>query len=134
MKNQRLKLAVEKAESEVLRDSALRDQRITFDQLKWYSELREELRKYDIPVEDISKLASVIKEVGQSGYHGQKVINELSNLESLRSQYRSYQATIPALNQEYDNLYQECSHLNDLKLPHKKAQIKEACSCSKERS
>jgi hypothetical protein len=115
MKDQKLKLVVEKAEFEGLRDLALRDQRITSNELKSYSELKEELRKYGIPVQDISKLARMVNGVRQYGYNGQNLINELSNLESVRSQYRSYQETIAGLRQEYDKLSQECSYLEDLK-------------------
>jgi hypothetical protein len=122
-KDQKLKLVVEKAELEGLRDSALQDQKITSTELKSYSELKEELRKYGIPVQDISKLARMVNGVRQYGYNGQNLINELSNLESVRSQYRSYQETIAGLRQEYDKLYQECSYLEDLKDSYKQNRL-----------
>jgi hypothetical protein len=113
--DEKLRLAVEKAELEIRRNSALKDQRVISNELKSYSRVKEELRKYEIPIEYISKLSRMVNGASQYGYETWKVINELSNLESVRSECRSYQAMILALRQEYDKLHQECSYLENLK-------------------
>jgi hypothetical protein len=70
----------------MLRDTALEDARITTFRLKWYTNLSEELRKYGIPVHDISKLVKLVNNIRQYDYDVEKVINEFSNLERLRLQ------------------------------------------------
>jgi hypothetical protein len=65
----------------LLRDTALEDARITSFRLKWYTDLSEELRKYGIPVHDISKLVKFVNNIGEYDYDVEKVINEFSNLE-----------------------------------------------------
>jgi hypothetical protein len=57
----------------------------------------------------------MVNGASQYGYDTRKLIDELSNLESFRSEYRSYQAMIPALKQEYGKLHQKCSYVEDLK-------------------
>jgi hypothetical protein len=54
-------LTLEKSDRQFLRDQALQDERTTATELKWYSDLRAELRKCDIPVDDISKFVKAIK-------------------------------------------------------------------------
>src|SRR5205823_13811388 len=46
LKAQREILNLQKSYSEFVRDKALQDQRMTAAELKWYSDLRAELRKY----------------------------------------------------------------------------------------
>src|SRR5437899_9021149 len=52
-------LQQEKSDAESLRDMALQEERMTSFGLKWYSDLRAELRKYSIPVDDISKFGKI---------------------------------------------------------------------------
>jgi len=85
LKDEKLRLAVEKAELEIHRDSALHDRRITSNELKWYSSLKEELRKHGIPIEYISKFTRMVNGASQYGYDTWKIIDELSNLVSFRS-------------------------------------------------
>ena len=58
---------------------------MTSSGLKWYSELREELRKYGISVDDIQKLAKLVNHLKQYDYNVEKVINEFSDLEGLKA-------------------------------------------------
>src|SRR5215467_2771459 len=53
-------LQQQKGAAELLRDTILQDGRITSSRLKWYSDINEELGKYGIPVDDISKLAKLV--------------------------------------------------------------------------
>ena len=74
---------------------AMTDYKTTTEQLEWYSGLKEELAKYGIPVDDVSHLAKVVDGARALGYDPVKITNEISNLEVVRSQYKSYQSWIP---------------------------------------
>jgi hypothetical protein len=50
---------VEKSDVESLRDIALQGERMTSSELKRYSDLTAEFRKYGISIDDISKLAKI---------------------------------------------------------------------------
>src|SRR3954464_567906 len=82
LKAQKEILNLQKSYSESVRDQALQDERITATELKWYSDLRAELRKYDIPVDDIPKFAKAVNGIRQYGYDVGKVIGEFSDYES----------------------------------------------------
>ena len=45
-------LTKEKSVSECLRNVALANEKITANDLKWYSDIREELKDFQIPVDD----------------------------------------------------------------------------------
>ena len=87
-------LREQKEDAELIRDTALEDARITSFRLKWYTDLSEELRKYGIPVHDISKLVKLVNNVRQYDYDVEKVINEFSNLEHLRLQRKNLEESI----------------------------------------
>ena len=52
LKDQLETLAKEKSVSECLRNVALANEKITENDLKWYSDIREELKDFQIPVDD----------------------------------------------------------------------------------
>jgi hypothetical protein len=91
----------------MLRDTALEDGRITTFRLKWYTDLSEELRKYGIPVHDISKLVKLVNNIRQYDYDVGKVINEFSNLEHLRLQRKNLEETILFLENTNRNLQEQ---------------------------
>jgi hypothetical protein len=69
----------EASDAQSRRDKELQDQRMTSSELKWYTNLREELGKYGIPIDDIPKLAKVVNNIkNQSDYDVEMVINEFS--------------------------------------------------------
>jgi hypothetical protein len=107
-------LREQKEDAELLRDIALEDARITSFKLKWYSDLKAELGKYGIPVEDISKLAKLVDNTRQSNYDVKMLMNELSNLEGLRLQHQYLQETMPSLEDRSNNLKRECSTLETM--------------------
>src|SRR5205085_11096465 len=90
------KLQSQTSDSERLRNSALEACKITKENLKWYSEIKQELEKrYGIPVDDISKLAAIVNQLSlRFGYDASKVIDALSNLESLKAEHAKYQSWI----------------------------------------
>jgi hypothetical protein len=63
---------------------------------------------------DLSKFAKLVHGIGQKGYDVGNVINEFSDLDSLRTDYLHYQAAIPDLQRKLDDLNQECSTLEQL--------------------
>src|SRR6478672_8589422 len=101
----------EKLDSEHRHASALQNENITAVELKSYSDLKEELGQYGIPIHDVSKFAKAVRGISQKGYDVGKVIEEFSELESTRSNYWDYKNSIPDLKIKCDGLNQECSKL-----------------------
>ena len=105
-----LEVLIENFQDEVshaqsLRDRALQDEKMTSSGLKWYTSLREELRKYGIPIDDTSKFAKVINNIRDYGYDAGRVIKEFSELESLKTS-RQY------LEQDLQSLENKLTELN----------------------
>ncbi len=111
LKEQKEDFEGQKSVAEELRDIALKDEKMTAANLKWYSDLKEELRKYGIPVDDASQLAKVVNGISKYGYDIQKVIDEFSNLQLLKIQFKSYKENITNLKQQYDALSKDFSFL-----------------------
>ncbi|MGB8937541.1 MAG: hypothetical protein WCC17_20820 [Candidatus Nitrosopolaris sp.] len=91
---------------------------MTSSGLKWYSELREELRKYGISVDDIQKLAKLVNHLKQYDYNVEKVINEFSDLEGLRLHRKYLQETTPSWENRNKDLKRRCSTLEALIATH----------------
>jgi cell division protein FtsB len=114
LKDQIKILKDEKSTSELRRTSALYEENITTVQLKSYSELKEALGGYGISIDsEIPKFAKVVHGISQKGYDVGEVINEFSDLESVRKEYWSCKLSIPALERKNDELKQECSTLEE---------------------
>jgi chromosome segregation ATPase len=90
-------LQQEKENAELLRDTILQDVKITSVTIKWYSDLKVELGKYGIPVDDISKLAKLVNGIKQYQYDVQNVINQFLDLEIRRINYKYLQENVPPL-------------------------------------
>jgi hypothetical protein len=84
-------LTLEQSDRESFRDQALQDERMTAVDLKWYSNLKVELRKYAMPVDDISKFARTANGIRQLGYDVGKVIREFSDYESVETRRKMLQ-------------------------------------------
>ena len=109
------RLNEEKSISEARRSSALHEENMTTAELKSYSDLKKELGRYGIHIDDdLLKFAKVVHGISQEGYDAGKVVKEFSDLESLRTEHWSYQASIPNLKKKYDDFNQECSMLEQL--------------------
>jgi cell division protein FtsB len=112
LKDQVKILKDEKSSSELRRTSALYEEKMTAVELKSYSDLKEQLGGYGISIDDdVSKFAKVVHGISQRRYDVGKVINEFSDLELMRTDYLSYQKSMPILKRKYDDLNQECSTL-----------------------
>jgi DNA-binding transcriptional MerR regulator len=93
------------------RDKALQDEKMTVSELKWYTDLREQLRKYGTPVEDISKLVKVVNNVRDCGYDAGRVIKEFLELESLKTSRQHLQQDLQSLENKLTELRQVCGTL-----------------------
>ena len=101
----------EKSNSEHRRAQALYEEHLTNGDLKSYSDLKQELGRYGVPIYDIPKFAKLIHETSQKGYDVGPVIEEYSDLESARNNYMHYKASITDLQMKYNDLNQEYSNL-----------------------
>jgi hypothetical protein len=104
-------LSLEKFDSENRRDVSLETENMTASELKWYSQLRTELRKDGIPVDDISKFAKTVNGIRQYGYDVGKVTSEFSDSESRRIDHKLIQDSMLALEKKYNYLKQQSSLL-----------------------
>jgi hypothetical protein len=98
------KLNEEKSISEARRSSALHEENMTTTELKSYSDLNKELGLYGIHSDDdllkFTKVVQYSSPISQEGYDAGKVIKEFSDLKSLKTEYWSYQESIPDLKKE----------------------------------
>ena len=101
----------EKSNSEHRRAQALYEEHLTNGDLKSYSDLKQELGRYVVPIYDIPKFAKLIHETSQKGYDVGPVIEEYSDLESARNNYMHYKASITDLQMKCNDLNQEYSNL-----------------------
>src|ERR1051326_602061 len=114
IKNLELKigmLTLEQSDRESLRDQALQDERMTAAELKSYSDLRTELRKAGIPIDEISKFAKAVNGIRELGYDVGKVIREFSDYESVETRRKMLQDSVKMLQNEFNHLSQKCSSL-----------------------
>ena len=100
LKAQKEILNLQKSNSESVRDQALQDERMTAAELKWYSNIRAELRKYGIPVDDIPKFAKAVNGLRQYGYDVGKVISEFSESESHVTRLKMLEDSVRMLQSE----------------------------------
>jgi cell division protein FtsB len=87
---------------------------MTAADLKWYSDIKAELRKYDIPVDDIPKFAKAVDGIRQYGYDVGKVITEFSESQSLETRRKMLQDSVGMLQNESNYLGQKCSSLENM--------------------
>ena len=111
LKSQIKTLNEEKSNSEHSRESALHKEHMTAAELKSYSDLKQELGRYGVPIYDVPKFAKVFREISQKGYDVGQVIEEYSNIDSARNDYSHHQGSITGLKMECNDLKQECSWL-----------------------
>jgi peptidoglycan hydrolase CwlO-like protein len=105
-------LRQEKMKHESLRDQALQEKQMTISQLEWYSDLKSELTKYSISVDDVSELVRLVNNIRtHTNYDVQKVINEYWSIEMLRTSHDALQKTVQSMRNEIDGLEQQRSYL-----------------------
>jgi chromosome segregation ATPase len=105
-------LKQERKSCESARDQALEEKEMTISVIKWYSNLRSELKNYSIPVDDISEFARLVNNIRQhNGYDVDKVINEFWDLEMLRTNRSTLQNDIASLENRINSLKEHRSAL-----------------------
>jgi hypothetical protein len=82
---------------------------MTTTRLKWYSDIKRELSKYGAPIDDIQKLAKLIKGIREYGFDTDMVLDEFTNQEMLKAEYRGYREGITRLKDQHDALNRDCS-------------------------
>ncbi|MFL6377463.1 MAG: hypothetical protein ACJ72R_08390 [Nitrososphaeraceae archaeon] len=106
------RLQQEKKNSESLRDQALQEKELTISELNWYSNLKSELTKYSIPVDDLSEFVRLVNNIRKhNNYDVEKVMNEFWDLESLRANHDILQKTVHSLTNDINSLEQQHSVL-----------------------
>lgn len=76
---------------------ALRNENMTSAKLKWYSDIKAELSRHGLRVDEISQIAKVVAGIQQCGFDANKILDEISNLEMLKAVYKGYQGSITIL-------------------------------------
>jgi hypothetical protein len=114
-------IALEKSVSETRRDIELKNENMTVDELEWYSNVKAELGKYGIPVDDISQFAKSVNGIRQRDYDVGKVLSEFSDAETRRIDYKLFQDIVVELEKKYDFLKQQCSFLEEKVNSHSQA-------------
>jgi hypothetical protein len=114
MRTQIQTLEQEKSYSEEHRDNAVENEKMTTDDLQWYSNLKTELNKYRIPIDDVSLFAKAVRGIRQYGYDVNKIIAEFSELEFLRRQLEFCRKIIPVLENKYVTLNGLCTSLGEM--------------------
>src|ERR1051326_631409 len=113
VKAQKEILNLQKSYSESVRDQALQDERMTATELKWHSDIKAELRKYGIPVDDIPKFAKAVNGLAEYGYDVVKIISEFSESQSRETRQKMLEDSVRMLQNEYNFLGQKCSSLEN---------------------
>jgi predicted acetyltransferase len=104
----------EKVASVLRRDTALHEENMTRAQIESYSDLREELKSFGLYIDDLSKFTNLVHGLSQMGYDVGKVVNEFSDLDSMREDYCYYKAEIPNMKMKYNGLKNRRSSLEQI--------------------
>lgn len=94
-----------------LRDLALQEEKTTTAELKKYSNFNTELRRYDIPIDDLPKLVQLLYEIRQHGYDVGKVLSEYQDLLFIKEKRDIFWRQIREVKDEKTKLQDECSFL-----------------------
>lgn len=94
-----------------LRDLALQEEKTTTAELKKYSNFNTELRRYDIPIDDLPKLVQLLYEIRQHGYDVGKVLSEYQDLLFIKEKRDIFWRQIREVKDEKTKLQDVCSFL-----------------------
>jgi hypothetical protein len=79
---------------------------MTAAELKWYSDLKAELGRYGVPIDDTSKLAPIVNGISQYGYEVDKVLQAFSDVDSLAAQHKLDYGLVQELENKVNSLKQ----------------------------
>jgi hypothetical protein len=105
--------------SKELHDAALENGKTTDAELREYSNLKAELKKYDLDIHtDISKFAKVVNSIRHYGYDVNQILSEFEDLQSMKFQCEYYGNRVNQLVNQKMNLEQNCSILQHMASVH----------------
>lgn len=104
---------MEKLDLEANRQVALQQEKMTATELKWFLDLKNELKKYEIPVEDVAEFTKVVNGIKQQGYDLGKVIMEFSDFDSRVKRHKMLIESLQMLENKCTDLKQESSILEN---------------------
>jgi hypothetical protein len=104
-------LKEERLAAEGLYNASLENGSRTTSILAWYSNLKTELDRYKIPLEDVSLFVKSVSRLAQYGYDTDKIMAESSELDFLKRQLQFFRTIIPDLENKYVKLNEECTSL-----------------------
>jgi hypothetical protein len=112
-------LEMETSTAKDLRDLALQEEKTTTAELKEYSNLKTELRKYGILIEDdLPKLIQLLCGIRQHGYDAEKVLSEYLDLLFIKENRDIFLRQTSELKDEKTKLQDVCSFLKAEKMRH----------------
>jgi myosin heavy subunit len=91
---------------------------MTAAELKWYSDLKAELGRYGVPIDDTSKLAPIINGISQYVYEVDKVLQAFSDVDSLAAQHKLYYGLVQELENKVNSFKQQCWLLEQMANSH----------------
>ncbi len=105
--------------AEDLRDATFENERITAAELREYSNLNAELRRYGLDIhKDIPKFAKVVNSISNYGYNVNEVLSIFEDLESLKFLFGYLDDRVNQLLNQKMGLEQNCSILQDMASSH----------------
>ena len=111
LKEQKDDLEAQKSIAERRRNIALEDEKMAYTDLKWYTNLKEELRRLQIPVEDISYLAKIVNGIKQYGYDVEKIKEVFADLNFLPYAIEARKEEVASLDRQLNNMKHEYSSI-----------------------
>lgn len=114
LKGQIETLREQKEDAESLRDIALQDEKMTSSGLKWYTDLREELTKYGIPIDDIQQLAKAMNGIKQLNYDIKYITTCITDFQAFGAMQAKLQEDVRSLTITKHDLEEECDRLEEV--------------------
>lgn len=112
------RLRAEKAAAEELCKAAVESYDITLADLKWYSDTREELKKYGIPIDNIGKFAKTVKWISEAAYDANEIVNTFSDYHFMKRMTHNMRANMSILEKNFSGLEEKNSSLEKLIASH----------------
>lgn len=72
--------------------------------LEWYKDVKEELRKYGIPVDDIIRFTKAVRSISEQGYNTIEIIKTYSEYHTLRYATHNMEENLSVLEKEISGL------------------------------
>ncbi|HYA82511.1 MAG TPA: hypothetical protein VEH06_03545, partial [Candidatus Bathyarchaeia archaeon] len=123
LKEQIETLQQQKKDAESLRDIALQDEKMTSSGLKWYTDLRDELRKYGIPMDQIQQLAKAMKGLKELNYDIAYVITCVTDFQAFGAMQAKLQEDVRSFTITKHDLEEEIDYLDEIVSIHRQTVV-----------